>query len=116
MSPAAPKPAGKGPATATPADGPATDGPSTTERSTTEPVPGAPTGPDPDELGYERARDELVEIVRRLESGSGTLEESLQLWERGEALAVRCEQWLAGARERMDALLRARSPEDPGQD
>lgn len=116
MSPAAPTPAGKGPATAIPAGGSATDGPAATEWSTAEPAAGAPAGPDPDELGYEQARDELVEIVRRLESGSGTLEESLQLWERGEALAARCEQWLAGARERMDALLRARSPEDPERD
>ncbi len=56
-------------------------------------------------LGYEAARDELVDIVRRLEAGGGTLEESLQLWERGEALAARCEAWLAGARARMDAML-----------
>ena len=54
------------------------------------------------ELGYEQARDQLVDIVRRLEAGSATLEESLQLWERGEALAARCEQWLAGARARVE--------------
>jgi len=41
--------------------------------------------------------------VRRLESGGATLEESLALWERGEALATRCQQWLDGARERLDA-------------
>jgi exodeoxyribonuclease VII small subunit len=55
------------------------------------------------EMGYEQARDALVEVVRRLETGSATLEESLTLWERGEALAVRCEQWLAGARARVEA-------------
>jgi exodeoxyribonuclease VII small subunit len=56
------------------------------------------------EMGYEQARDALVEVVRRLETGSATLEESLALWERGEALAARCEQWLAGARARVEAV------------
>ncbi|MFN8076657.1 MAG: exodeoxyribonuclease VII small subunit [Kineosporiaceae bacterium] len=56
-----------------------------------------------DSLGYEAAREELVEVVRRLESGTATLEESLSLWERGEALAARCEQWLTDARARLDA-------------
>lgn len=54
-------------------------------------------------LGYEQARDELVQIVARLESGGEPLEASLALWERGEALAARCQQWLDGARERIDA-------------
>ena len=54
-------------------------------------------------MGYEQARDALVEVVRKLENGSATLEESLALWERGEALAARCEQWLAGARARVEA-------------
>jgi exodeoxyribonuclease VII small subunit len=54
-------------------------------------------------LGYEQARDELIDIVRRLEAGSATLEESLALWERGEALAAICQQWLDGARERLAA-------------
>lgn len=75
----------------------------------------AAAGADPAELSYERARDELVEIVRRLEAGAGTLEESLQLWERGEALAARCEDWLAGARARMDALLEARASQPAAQ-
>jgi exodeoxyribonuclease VII small subunit len=61
--------------------------------------------PDPQTLGYEQARDELVDVVRRLEAGSATLEESLELWERGEALATRCEAWLAGARARIDATV-----------
>ena len=52
---------------------------------------------------YEAARDELLEVVRRLESGGATLEESLALWERGEALAAQCQQWLDGARTRLDA-------------
>jgi exodeoxyribonuclease VII small subunit len=54
-------------------------------------------------LGYEEARDALVDVVRRLEAGGVSLEESLALWERGEALASRCEQWLAGARARVEA-------------
>lgn len=59
-------------------------------------------------LGYEQARDELAEVVRRLEAGGLTLEESLSLWERGEHLADVCEAWLAGAREKLDAALRRR--------
>jgi len=55
------------------------------------------------ELSYEQARDELVRVVSELEQGSATLEESLALWERGEALARRCEEWLLGAKERLDA-------------
>ena len=54
-------------------------------------------------LSYEEARDELLGVVRRLESGAETLEESLALWERGEALARRCETWLAGAQAKLDA-------------
>jgi len=56
-----------------------------------------------EELSYEAAREELVETVRRLESGGITLEESLALWERGEHLATVCQQWLDGVRERLDA-------------
>lgn len=55
------------------------------------------------ELSYEEARDELVQVVSQLEQGAATLEESLTLWERGEALAARCEEWLLGARKRLDA-------------
>jgi exodeoxyribonuclease VII small subunit len=54
------------------------------------------------ELSYEAAREELIEVVRRLESGSSTLEESLSLWERGEQLAAICQTWLDGARARLD--------------
>lgn len=52
---------------------------------------------------YEQARDELVEIVRQLEAGGVTLEESLKLWERGEELAKICQEWLDGARARLEA-------------
>lgn len=55
------------------------------------------------ELSYEQARDELIKVVSELEQGSSTLEQSLALWERGEALAQRCEEWLIGAKERLDA-------------
>src|ERR671912_382695 len=54
-------------------------------------------------LGYEQARDELIEVVRRLEAGGTTLEESLALWERGEELARGCRRWLEGGRGRLDA-------------
>jgi exodeoxyribonuclease VII small subunit len=60
-----------------------------------------------DVLGYEQAREELLDVVRRLETGGGTLEESLALWERGEELARVCERWLDGARARLDAALAA---------
>lgn len=55
-------------------------------------------------LGYEQARDELVSVVARLEAGAQSLEESLALWERGEALAARCQEWLDGARQRLSAV------------
>ncbi|WP_280478292.1 exodeoxyribonuclease VII small subunit [Nocardia cyriacigeorgica] len=64
-------------------------------------------------FGYERARDELVNVVKMLEQGGLDLDESLALWERGEALANRCEQHLAGARKRVeDALSRAEVDSD----
>jgi exodeoxyribonuclease VII small subunit len=60
-----------------------------------------------DTLGYEQARDELLEVVRTLENGGTTLEESLALWERGERLAKVCQRWLDGARARLDAAIAA---------
>ncbi|WP_300008572.1 exodeoxyribonuclease VII small subunit [Pseudonocardia sp.] len=62
-----------------------------------------------DTLGYEQARDELVEVVRALEAGGLSLDDSVALWERGEALATRCEEQLAGARERVRSALDARA-------
>jgi len=56
-------------------------------------------------LDYETARNELVEVVRKLEAGGLSLEDSLTLWERGEALAAVCERHLAGARERVESAL-----------
>jgi exodeoxyribonuclease VII small subunit len=60
------------------------------------------------QLSYEQARAELASVVERLESGGGTLEESLALWERGEKLAEICQGWLDGARARLDAARAAR--------
>ena len=58
-------------------------------------------------LGYEQARDELAEVVRKLESGGLSLDDAVALWERGEALARRCDEQLAGARERVQKVLDA---------
>ncbi|MER8012950.1 exodeoxyribonuclease VII small subunit [Streptomyces griseoluteus] len=66
-------------------------------------------------LSYEQARDELIDVVRRLEAGGSTLEESLALWERGEELARVCRRWLEGARERLDAALAEEAGEDEGE-
>ena len=57
--------------------------------------------------GYEQARSELIGVVRALEAGGTTLEESLELWERGEQLAAICQEWLDGARQRLDAAIEA---------
>ncbi len=59
----------------------------------------------PDTPSYEQAREELIEVVRALEAGGTTLEESLALWERGEKLATICQDWLDGARQRLDAAV-----------
>jgi exodeoxyribonuclease VII small subunit len=58
---------------------------------------------DEPELSYEEARDELVAVVQRLETGGVPLQESVALWERGEELATICQRWLDGARARLDA-------------
>jgi exodeoxyribonuclease VII small subunit len=65
--------------------------------------------PEVSTLTYEQARDELIAIVDSLEKGTASLDESVSLWERGEALATRCEEWLAGARQRLEA---ARKPSE----
>ncbi|EGX56313.1 exodeoxyribonuclease VII small subunit [Streptomyces zinciresistens K42] len=64
-------------------------------------------------LGYEQARDELIDVVRRLETGGTTLEESLALWERGEELAKVCRLRLDGARARLDAALAEETEAEP---
>jgi exodeoxyribonuclease VII small subunit len=84
------------------------------------------TGADPAQAGspagrgngarppYEQARDELIELVKQLEAGGLTLEQSLQLWERGEELAAICQDWLEGARARLATALAKR--DKTGQD
>jgi exodeoxyribonuclease VII small subunit len=59
-------------------------------------------------LSYEQARDELVSVVTALEQGGISLEESIALWERGEALAARCDEWLIGAKARLEAAKKNR--------
>jgi exodeoxyribonuclease VII small subunit len=70
------------------------------------------TQADPARPTYEQAREELTEVVRQLEAGGATLEESLALWERGEVLATICQEWLDGAKARLDAA----NPAQPGAD
>jgi exodeoxyribonuclease VII small subunit len=65
-----------------------------------------------DRPSYEQARDELVEIVAKLESGQATLEESLQLWERGEYLAAIAQEHLDGAQARLDAVNGSSTPDE----
>ncbi|MEU3016562.1 MULTISPECIES: exodeoxyribonuclease VII small subunit [unclassified Nocardiopsis] len=68
------------------------------------------------ELSYEESREELNNVVRRLESGGLTLQESLELWERGERLARVCEHWLEGARAKLAAAVDERRADEPGDD
>lgn len=74
------------------------------------------TTPEPDvsTLSYEQARDALAATVTALEQGQASLEESIALWERGNALAARCEQWLAGAKKRLDDAIAASAPTEAG--
>jgi len=67
-------------------------------------------------LSYEQARDKLAAVVKRLEAGGLTLEQSLELWERGERLATVCGEWLDGARARLAAAIATRAPgeDEPG--
>jgi exodeoxyribonuclease VII small subunit len=80
-----------------------TDPAGTPDTARTGSVSTAGTDPSIEALSYEAARDALIAVVDELERGGATLEESLALWERGEALANRCETWLTGARARLDA-------------
>jgi exodeoxyribonuclease VII small subunit len=67
---------------------------------------------DRDTLSYEQARDELTSVVKRLEAGGLPLEQSLDLWERGEKLAAICAEWLEGARARLSAAMAAQDKQD----
>lgn len=71
---------------------------------------------DAPDLPYEQARDELIAVVQKLETGGSTLEESLALWERGEELAALCQRWLDGARARLAAASGETQPLDDGED
>lgn len=73
-----------------------------------EPQPTTPIS----QLGYEACRDELIDVVRLLEQGGLDLDASLKLWERGEQLAKRCEEHLAGARQRVEDVLAAGEADD----
>ena len=89
------------------------------ERGTSDEGRGRPKGaPEASErdtaLSYEQARDKLAAVVKRLEAGGLTLEQSLELWERGERLAAVCEEWLDGARARLATAMAQR--DDPGRD
>jgi exodeoxyribonuclease VII small subunit len=66
-------------------------------------------------LSYEQARDKLAAVVKRLEAGGLTLEQSLELWERGERLAAVCEEWLDGARARLAAAMAQRDDSGPAE-
>ena len=59
---------------------------------------------DIETMSYEQAREELVAVVTKLETGGAPLEESLALWQRGEALADRCERWLDGAQAKLEEV------------
>lgn len=76
-----------------------------------QPTADTATNPNADiaQLGYEQARDELASIVSTLESGQAPLEESMRLWERGEALAQHCQRWLDGAQQRIEDSLAQRT-------
>ena len=71
---------------------------------------------DRDALSYEQARDELVSVVKKLEAGGLALEQSLELWERGEKLAAICAEWLEGARARLTTAMAARDDREPQGD
>ena len=67
-----------------------------------------------DPVSYEDARDELIAVVQRLETGGTSLQESIELWERGEELAKICQRWLDGARARLDAVMDTRTTDRDG--
>jgi exodeoxyribonuclease VII small subunit len=84
-----------------------------TDRADTEPQPAKGS----ETLSYEQARDKLAAVVKRLEAGGLTLEQSLELWERGERLATVCSEWLDGARARLAAAMATRDDSGkPGDD
>ena len=94
-------------------DPPGTARGETSRRAAPDPAASAKPGPgadprQPPPLPYEQARDQLTELVKRLEAGGLTLEQSLELWERGERLADICAEWLEGARARLATAIAQR--------
>jgi exodeoxyribonuclease VII small subunit len=90
---------------------PNTNDPNTDDPNTDDPAPTAGTGPDA-AATYEQARDELASVVARLETGGLSLDESLELWERGEHLAVVCTRFLDGGRQRVEDALQRNAAEN----
>lgn len=88
--------------------------PASASDPTPEAAPGAAAAKADRALTYEEARSALAEVVTRLEAGGTTLEDSLALWERGERLADVCQQWLDGARARLDAARSGSAGADGG--
>ena len=89
------------------ADGPVPDEAAAGQQAAGRPAASPAAGQAP-RLPYEKARDELTELVKRLEAGGLTLEQSLELWERGERLADICAEWLEGARARLATAMARR--------
>lgn len=98
-----------------PGDGPAPDKATAGRPAAGGPPAGRAAAGQAPRLPYEKARDELTELVKRLEAGGLTLEQSLELWERGERLADICTEWLDGARARLATAMARREdgPADP---
>jgi exodeoxyribonuclease VII small subunit len=86
----------------------ATGGKQSAQPATAKAAQGQPAAAAGARPPYEKARDELTDLVKRLEAGGLTLEQSLELWERGERLAAICEEWLEGARAKLAAAMSAR--------
>ena len=65
-----------------------------------------------DELSYEAAKSQLDEVVALLENKDISLDDMVKLWEQGEKLAAICEEKLAGAKSRLEALRPTTKPEE----
>jgi exodeoxyribonuclease VII small subunit len=78
------------------------------------PEPGADNPPDIATLPFEKALDELEQIVRRLERGEVPLEESIQIYERGETLKRHCEALLKRAEARIERITLSPSGQPTG--
>ncbi len=80
------------------------------QSSDPEGQPGENVGGVTTDLTYEQAREELIAIVAKIESGDVPLEESMLLWERGEALAAHCQAKLDTAQEQLDKTVAEQPP------